>query len=66
MAPPSAPAPAPGRRRAEIALALAVAAIFVVQLAALVLGQTVLAASCAGLLIVSWFVFRSLVKRREA
>lgn len=61
-----APASAPPRRRVEIVLAVAVAAIFVVQLAALALGQTVLAAVCAVLLITSWFVFRSVMKRRGA
>lgn len=42
-----------------------VGVIFVIQVAALVLGQTVLAAVCAMLLLASWFVFRSLVRRRE-
>ncbi len=53
------------RRRLGIALIALVAIVFVVQITALALGQTVLSAVCAVLLILSWFVFRSFVRRRD-
>jgi hypothetical protein len=53
------------RRRLGIAMIALVAIVFVVQITALALGQTVLSAVCAVLLILSWFVFRSFVRRRD-
>ena len=53
------------RRRLGIVLIIVVAIVFVVQIAALALGQTVLSAVCAVLLILAWFVFRSFARRRE-
>jgi Flp pilus assembly protein TadB len=53
------------RRRIGIALIALVAIVFVVQIAALALGKTVLSAVCFALLILGWFVLRSYVRRRE-
>lgn len=53
------------RRRLGMVTLVLVALIFAGQLTALALGQTVLALACFALLIVAWFVFRSVVRRRE-
>lgn len=52
------------RRRLGIALIALVAALFVVELIALATGQILVALVCAALLTVSWFAFRSAVRRR--
>lgn len=54
----------PGRRLALVAL-VAVVALFVVELIALVMGWFAVAVVCGALLVLSWFVMRSIVKRRE-
>ena len=53
------------RRRVGIALIALVGIVFVVQIAALALGKTVLSAVCAALLVAGWFVLRSFVRKRE-
>ncbi len=57
-------APDPTRRLALIAL-IAVAGLFLLELIALIMGWFGVAVVCAVLLVVAWFVMRSIVKRRE-
>lgn len=52
------------RRWALFAL-IAIVALFLTELVALVMGWFSLAVICGALLIVSWFVMRSIVKRRD-
>ena len=53
------------RRRLGLVVTVAVALVFAGQLVALALGQAVVALACFALLIVAWFAFRSVVRRRE-
>ena len=57
-------APDPTRRLALIAL-IAVAGLFLLELIALIMGWFGVAVVCGVLLVVAWFVMRSIVKRRE-
>lgn len=52
------------RRWALFAL-IAIVALFLTELVALVMGWFSVAVICGALLIVSWFVMRSIVKRRD-
>lgn len=51
------------RRRIGIALIALVAALFVLELIALVTGAIVLAVVCAAVLTVGWFVVRGFMRR---
>jgi hypothetical protein len=51
------------RRRLGIALIALVAALFVVELIALAVGNLVIAAACAAVFIVGWFVLRAQMRR---
>lgn len=51
------------RRRAAIAGLVAIVALFVVILVALALGEAVIAAGASALLVVAWFLSRSLARR---
>lgn len=56
--------PDPSRRLALAAL-IAIVALFLLELVALVMGWFSVAVVCGVLLVLSWFVMRSFVKRRE-
>ena len=56
--------PQPQRRLALVAL-VAVASLFLLELVALIMGWFAVAVVCAALLVVAWFVMRSIVKRRQ-